>query len=125
MTHARGHYRYIVSMQKLLVISISALCVTTALPASGYGEHKVKPPVVIKSVEPKCPKDAPGGVHKFQATFIVDEAGLPRQLNIIKSDDADLNQVVLDAIGQYRFKPATKDGQPVRVDIVQNVEMLC
>ncbi len=41
----------------------------------------------------------------------VDATGTPTNLKIVKSAGADLDRNVLEAVGQYRFTPATVDNQ--------------
>ena len=45
-------------------------------------------------------------------TLTVDETGKPQQVAISKSTDAELDQQIVAAISQARFKPGTLDGEP-------------
>ena len=64
--------------------------------------------------------------------LIVDEKGKPQNVHVIHSvvDSVDqkyreaalaLEKATVDAVKQYKFKPATKDGEPVAVYL--NVEV--
>ncbi|MHB1700056.1 MAG: TonB family protein [Acidobacteriaceae bacterium] len=51
----------------------------------------------------------------------VDEAGNPRDLKIMKSTEPELNENVLTAVRQYRFKPGTVSGQPTAVPVTLEI----
>jgi protein TonB len=64
--------------------------------------------------------------------FIVDTQGMPQQVRVVKSaaDGANpkqrdglqaLDAKAVEAVEKYQFKPATRDGQPVAVEL--NVEV--
>jgi TonB family protein len=46
---------------------------------------------------------------------IVDEAGIPYDLVVVKPLGMGLDEMAALAVSRYRFTPATKDGQKVRV----------
>ncbi|HKR29311.1 MAG TPA: energy transducer TonB, partial [Terriglobales bacterium] len=48
-------------------------------------------------------------------SFVVDEHGIPRQLEIKHTSDHGFDRVALDAVKQWRFEPATVDGEPTPV----------
>jgi TonB family protein len=79
----------------------------------------VSTPRLVKDVKPQYTADAfkrrvNGAVH---LRCIVDRNGVPTQLEVIKALDAELDQVSLEALKQWRFEPGQKDGNPVRVQI--------
>ena len=47
--------------------------------------------------------------------MIVTEDGEPLDLAVVESAGDILDQAVLDAVGEWRFEPALKDGVKVRV----------
>jgi serine/threonine-protein kinase len=47
--------------------------------------------------------------------MVVDEAGVPTELEVTESAGVVLDQAVLDAVRQWRFEPARKGGVPVKV----------
>jgi len=94
----------------------------------------VKGPTIIYQPEPTFPEEARKA--KFNGTptvaLIVDEKGKPQNVHVIHSvvDSVDqkyreaalaLEKAAVDAVKQYKFKPATKDGEPVAVYL--NVEV--
>jgi hypothetical protein len=51
-------------------------------------------------------------------SLIVDIDGNPQDIQVLKCTDAEIEQLSLDSVSKYRFKPATgSDGTPVRVPI--------
>lgn len=49
--------------------------------------------------------------------MIVDETGTPSELKILDSAEPSMNNNVLAAVKQYRFKPGTLDRQPIAVPL--------
>lgn len=86
----------------------------------------VLPPVVTKSESPHFPHsffhpNLPGDKAAVLVSLIVNTEGLPENIHVLLTKNERFNQSALDAVGKYRFKPATKDGVPVPVEI--NVEV--
>ena len=94
----------------------------------------VTAPQVIYKVEPEFPEEARkkkvSGITKVQ--FIVDVDGKPTNLRVAKSAADDLNKKfqkiglaidkkAMEAVSQYKFKPASFHGKPVPVQV--NVEV--
>jgi TonB family protein len=79
----------------------------------------VKPPKVIYSVEPKYTDEA--RQKKFSGTVElycwVDEEGKPSHIKVVRGVGMGLDEKAMDALRQYKFKPATRDGKPVKVDL--------
>jgi len=80
----------------------------------------VAAPVLIKKVNPKYPHSmfhtAPVGLATIQLE--IDTQGVPENLVVVQSSGSDkLDQSALNAVGQYRFRPAMKDGQPTAVTL--------
>jgi len=77
----------------------------------------VNPPVAIRRVDPMYPesarRDKIGGLCIVEA--IIDENGNVRDAKLLHAESADLGNAALDAIRQWKFKPATRNGTPVRV----------
>jgi periplasmic protein TonB len=54
-------------------------------------------------------------------SLIVGVDGKPHNVHVLQSAGMGLDEEALDAVEQYEFKPATRDGQPVAVYV--NVEV--
>lgn len=56
--------------------------------------------------------------------FVVDQAGKPVDLAIKSTPDDVLAALVLDAVKQWRFKPATRDGIAVEAKVALPVKIV-
>ena len=78
-------------------------------------DDQVTPPVVLKVVHTiysdKAREEKVQGVCLIW--LIVDANGMPQNLRVWKSVEPSLDQNALNAVSQYRFKPAMKNGLPV------------
>jgi TonB family protein len=84
----------------------------------------VAAPEVIHSVEPEFTEDArranfQGGVS---IKLIVDSQGNPQDVQLIHHLGMGLDEKALEAVRQYKFKPAMYQGHPVSVQIVINMD---
>jgi protein TonB len=83
----------------------------------------VSAPTVIHSVPPEyTPEARKAKVEGIVAVMlIVDEHGLPQDVQVVRGTGTGLDMKAVEAIRQYRFKPALEDGRPVRVRL--NIEV--
>jgi TonB family protein len=83
----------------------------------------VTPPRPIHSPDPQYTKEARKA--KYQGvcvlSLIVGSDGLPRDVKVARSLERSLDQKAIEAVSQWTFEPARKNGQPVAVRI--NVEV--
>jgi protein TonB len=88
------------------------------------GVGGVRDPVLIHSVEPEFSEDA--RKHKFsgnvQVYLWVDELGNPSHIRVVRGVGMGLDEKAVEAVRQYKFKPAMKDGKPVKVDMYIDVD---
>jgi periplasmic protein TonB len=84
----------------------------------------VSAPVVIYSVEPEFTEDARQA--NFQGSvsikLIVDSEGNPQDVQLVRHLGMGLDEKAIDAVRQYRFKPAMYQGHPVSVQIVIDID---
>jgi periplasmic protein TonB len=83
----------------------------------------VSKPVVLYSVEPEFSEEArkakfSGNVEVY---LWVDENGSPSHIRVVRPIGMGLDEKAIDAVRQYKFKPAMKDGKPVKVDLYIDV----
>jgi TonB family protein len=77
----------------------------------------ITPPKVIHQVSPK----PDSGQQGFRITgvvligLVVSSHGLPVHVHVVRSVDKDIDRSAVDAVTQWRFEPARKDGKPVAV----------
>jgi TonB family protein len=79
----------------------------------------VLPPKLTHSVEPKYPHPF---FHRPKSSNVlvgmtVTIEGTPTDIHIVRSGGASFDKSALEATRQYRFDPATRNGQPVAVQL--------
>jgi bla regulator protein BlaR1 len=108
------------------LLAVAAVFAVLAFPMAGTAwaaeplkvEGDVQRPEAIHTVSPVYPAEA--RKNRIEGTTIVkaviDEQGEIQDPAVYKSSGhPDLDQAALDAVSQWRFKPATLDGKPVAV----------
>lgn len=95
-----------------------------AAPNVMNGANGVTPPVLTHQVNPEFPESV-RNEHKnldedVAIAIIVDQNGNVQDAHIVQSAGSDLDSSALDAVRQYRFKPALFKGQavPVKITVV-------
>jgi TonB family protein len=75
----------------------------------------VHPPVPIYTPDPKYTEAARKAKLSGNVilSLIVDSAGEPQNVQVARGLGNELDEKAVEAVQQYRFKPATKDGEPV------------
>jgi periplasmic protein TonB len=83
----------------------------------------VSAPTIVYKVEPEYSEDARKA--KFQGTVVlavvVDEHGVPREIHVQRPLGLGLDQKAVEAVEKWRFSPGKKDGKPVAVQAVIEV----
>lgn len=84
----------------------------------------VTAPVPLKVVPAKFSKQARRAHYQGVCVIklIVDAEGIPRDAHVTRRLGMGLDEKALEAVHQYRFKPAMRDGQPVAVGITMEVD---
>jgi len=100
----------------------TALQATTA-PGTYRIGGGVSAPVPIYRVDPEYSEEARKA--KWQGAVLlqalIDENGVPQTIFVARALGMGLDQKAIEAVQQWRFKPGTKDGQPVPVSA--NIEV--
>lgn len=80
-------------------------------------------PMLLSKVEPEYSELA--RQSKFQGTVllnvIIDDKGFPRDVSISRPLGMGLDEKAMEAVRRWRFKPATKDGKPVAMATIVEV----
>ena len=75
------------------------------------------PPKLVHKVEPQYTEDARD--RKIAGTVVltleVDKEGNPDKVAVERGLDSGLDWMAVTAVRQWRFAPAVKDGEPIRV----------
>jgi protein TonB len=93
----------------------------------GGGVYKigggVRPPQLTYQVDAEFSEEARKA--KFSGNvmvdLIVDENGNPSHIKVARGVGMGLDEKAVEAVRQYKFKPATKDGKPVKVEVTIDV----
>jgi TonB family protein len=97
---------------------------STSVPQVSTG---VISPAIVYSTDVALPSD--GTVERFpnDARVVlhlnVDQAGKVQDVQVVKSLYPELNSHVVDAVRQFRFRPARLDNQTVPVDMLLTVDV--
>jgi protein TonB len=80
-------------------------------------------PKLVYSVDPEFSEEArkakfSGNVEVY---LWVDENGSPSHVRVVRGVGMGLDEKAVEAVRQYKFKPATKNGKPVTVDMYVDV----
>lgn len=83
----------------------------------------VSAPIPLYTPEPEFSEEArksrvSGNVMVY---LQVDEHGLPTHIHIVRGIGLGLDEKAIEAVKQYRFKPAMEDGHPVAVEMTVEV----
>ena len=73
-------------------------------------------PMILFSIIPKYPLSARNDKieGKVVLKFVIDSRGYPREPKVVSAEpEGVFDQAALDAVVEYRFQPAQKDGKPV------------
>lgn len=82
-------------------------------------QDRVEPPALLKTVAPKYPvaerrARKTGTVH---VAFIIELDGKVSDAKVISSTDPVFDAPALDAVRQWRYKPARKEGEPIAIAV--------
>jgi len=77
-------------------------------------------PVPVKTPPPEYPtalkREGISGVVAVRV--IIDETGAVAECSVSKSSNPEFNQPALEAVKKWKFKPAQKDGAPVKAKLL-------
>jgi len=84
---------------------------------------KVQKPVVLHIAEATFSQEAKQAKFSgiVEVSLIVEKDGTPSHVQVVKGAGHGLDEKAVAAVRQYRFKPATLMGQPVRVALYVSV----
>jgi TonB family protein len=83
----------------------------------------ITPPRVVKQVNPSYPTNR--GVKAVGWVIIglvISSKGIPRDPHVVKGLDKDLDQSAVEAVKEWRFSPAQKNGKPIAVRVSVEIQ---
>jgi protein TonB len=92
-------------------------------PVYRAGSNGVTKPLLIHQVEPEFSEEARRAKYTGTVKIVadIDPNGRPRNLRVAKSLGLGLDEKALEAVGQWLFKPGTRDGKAVTVSAMIEV----
>jgi TonB family protein len=116
----------------LRVLLISC-CAAWLLPAQTSGSNDdetvydlgpgVTPPRVVKQVNPRYSTDhGVRAVGSVIIALVVNSKGLPQDPHVVKGIDKDLDESAVEAVKEWRFAPAQKNGKAVAVRVSVQIQ---
>jgi TonB family protein len=78
-----------------------------------------QPPTVIQPAPAVAPRK---GDAMVTLSLLVGTDGKPREVQVVGSVDNDYDEAALEAVRQWRFKPASCEGQPIEVKIAVEID---
>jgi len=104
-------------------VTINFSLVKKDAPASARAGQDVVKPVLLSKVEPKYTQEARDAKIQGEVEVYVEVGadGRAHNLKIQQGLDPGLDEKALEAIRDWRFQPATKDGQPVPAGAVVRI----
>ena len=115
-------------MRSMLSTLAAVVVVSTSFaaqaPAYKPGQDGVKSPVLVREVKPQYTDEAKA--RKVQGSVEVEavvqkDGTVADDVRVTKSLDEQLDQQAIVAVRQWQFRPGTKDGTPVDVEV--NIEL--
>jgi len=95
-----------------------------------HGQQAAEPntsSTVTLSTAPIPPEDHSGAKPSRSGhvgiALVVDELGNPTHVHVVKSAGRDLDEKAIATAQTYKFKPAMKNGKPVKADLYLDVDI--
>jgi protein TonB len=87
---------------------------SAVLAVSAFAADTQERPMPVKTPPPRIEDAALKQIAaRVSVVVTVDETGSVTEISISKSSDERFNQPALDAVKQWKFRPATVEGNPV------------
>jgi TonB family protein len=80
-----------------------------------------EPPTAVHHQEPRSPRSLSVSTLVVMRVVIGTD-GKPHNLNVTSAPNHDFDEAALDAVRQWRFKPATCDGEPMEKEISVEID---
>ena len=110
--------------QLLRFLALFTFLAVVSLPVTSMADDTIytkvdENPVPVKTPPPSYPdslkREGVSGV--VAVTIVIDETGAVASTAVAKSSHPDFERPALEAVGKWKFKPAKKDGNAVKVKV--------
>ncbi len=97
----------------------------TATISYRLGADTAASPKLVHVVGREVPADfRPDHDARVSVRMVVDQRGVPTDVKIVHSAGAVLDESTLEAVNQYRFRPATLNSVPVESDVTLDIALV-
>ena len=105
-------------LRLFLLVALMSLSLRLAADDTVYTKVDVNP-VPVKTPPPDYPSEMKrqGTSGVVAVTIVIDETGLVTSCSVAKSSQVDFEAPALAAVKKWKFKPAQKDGAPVKMKV--------
>lgn len=79
------------------------------------------PPHLTYAPEPHFPSDAGNREGIVVVSLLVDAEGMPQEITVSRSLTPSFDAEAVEAVKKWKFSPSTKNGKPIAVKIVVQV----
>jgi TonB family protein len=86
-------------------------------------DHADNAPKLVHVVETEVPQDLITAPVTTSVRMMVDSHGVPSHITVEKSAGAQLDEKTIEAVQQYRFKPATVNHIPVDAEVTVDIKI--
>ena len=111
------------------MLSLGTWIAASAATAKSYEERYVESfatrtdmPVPVKAITPDVPSVE--NSVEVEVMFVVDTAGVPREISVADTGDASLEASLAEAVSQWRFRPLLKDGKAITSKVILPVRII-
>ena len=97
-----------------LLVPVALLCGQVSA-----GRNYDQPPILVHKVEPLYSLEAQAARYEGRALLeaVVDISGMPTAIKVLSPVGMGLDQMAIECVQQWRFKPGLKSGNPVPVKV--------
>ncbi|MCF7688634.1 MAG: energy transducer TonB [Cephaloticoccus sp.] len=106
-----------------LVIIVGLLLAPGAFASSALEQAYIKAyrgrtgiPVPLAVVSPELPAQYAG--QRVMVEMVINKSGIPGSIKVKETKDVVLENKLIEAMTQWRFAPALRDGEPVETTVV-------
>ena len=110
------------SQEEIPTIHLSEVTVTAEGEAVSFAWDEA--PKLIRIVKPQYPEIAreDGVEGKVVLTMVIDKEGKVAEAKVLLAEPAEVfNEAALNAVLQYEFEPAKKDGKQIKVQVGHSI----
>jgi TonB family protein len=106
------------------MLSLGTWIAASAATAKSYEERYVESfsTRTVKAIAPDVPSVESS--VEVEVKFVVDTAGVPREISVADTGDASLEASLANAVSKWRFRPLLKDGKAITSKVILPVRII-